>query len=286
MAVVTAAAAVMGAFVGAGLLLFGLGWRGAEPSTRPAGVPIAQRVERFTLRLALAAGAGLAMLVLTRWPVGALEMAVLGFVAPGMVGGTTNRKAAVARTEAVAAWAEMLRDTMAGAAGIEQAIIATASVSPPAIRDEVIQLAVRLDRERLVTVLGDFADVLADPTADLVVAALILASEKQARHLGELLGTLSSSAREQATMRLRVEAGRARTRTSVRVVSATTLAFALGLVILNRGYLAPFRSATGQGVLLVVGFFFGGGLYWLASMAKASQPERFLARAASRSAGR
>jgi Flp pilus assembly protein TadB len=282
----TPAAALLGGFVGAGLLLVGLGWRGAQPSSRPAAVPMAARVERFTLRVALAAGAGLGMLALTRWPVGALEMAVLGFVAPGMVGGASARKAGVARTEAVAAWAEMLRDTMAGAAGIEQAIIATASVSPPAIRDEVIELAVRLDRERLVAVLGDFADSLADPTADLVVAALILASEKQARHLGELLGTLSKSAREQATMRLRIEAGRARTRTSVRVVSATTLAFALGLVVLNRGYLAPFRSATGQGVLLVVGFFFGAGLYWLASMAKTGQPERFLASAASKSVAR
>ena len=85
-------------------------------------------------------------------------------------------------------------------------------------------------------------------------------------------------------MRLRVEAGRARTRTSVRVVTITTMVFALGLIVLNRGYLAPFRTASGQGVLLLVGFFFGGGIYWLASMAKAEAPARFLASAASRGA--
>ena len=39
----------------------------------------------------------------------------------------------------------MLRDTMAGAAGLEQAIAATAAVAPLPIRAEVATLAVRLE---------------------------------------------------------------------------------------------------------------------------------------------
>lgn len=91
---------------------------------------------------------------------------------------------------------------------------------PPPIRTEVVTLAVRLERERLVPALAAFAEEVADPTCDLVVAALVLAAGHQARRLGELLGTLAATAREQATMRLRVEAGRARTRTSIKVIVA------------------------------------------------------------------
>ena len=69
---------------------------------------------------------------------------------------------------------------------------------------------------------------MADPTCDLVVAALILAAEHQAQRLGELLGSLAAAARDQATMRLRVEAGRARTRTSVKVIVGATGALVSG----------------------------------------------------------
>ena len=70
---------------------------------------------------------------------------------PGRVGraGAAHRRnrrgEAVGRIEAVAGWSEMLRDTMAGAAGLEQAIVATATVAPLPIRAEVATLAVRLE---------------------------------------------------------------------------------------------------------------------------------------------
>jgi Flp pilus assembly protein TadB len=197
---------------------------------------------------------------------------------PDLAGGQAARQAAVARAEAVAAWAEMLRDTLAGAAGLEQAITATAPVAPAPVRPQVLTLATRLEghRMRLVPALHAFADDLADPTADLVVAALVLSSERQARRLGELLGALARAARDDATMRLRVEAGRARTRTSVRVVVGVTLAMAAGLVVLNRGYLSPYDSAFGQLVLVAVGGLFAAAFWWLARMARIDAPERLL----------
>ena len=44
-------------------------------------------------------------------------------------------------------------------------------------------------------------------------------------------------------MRLRVEAGRARTRTSVKVIIGVTSALVVGLALFNRGYLAPYDTA-------------------------------------------
>jgi len=283
----TALAALWGAGVGLGLVAIIAGLRGAGPprlprALRPGPGGTIGRLDRGMLRLGLAVGAGVLVGVITRWPVGALLAAGAGAVLPGLAGGQAAQQAAVARAEAIAAWAEMLRDTLAGAAGLEQAIVATAPVAPAPIRAQVMGLAARLERQgvRLVPALhgfaDDLADDLADPTADLVVAALVLASQRQARRVGELLGALARAARDDATMRLRVEAGRARTRTSVRVVVSVTVAMAAGLVVLNRGYLAPYDTAFGQLVLAGVGSLFGAAFWWLGRMARVETPQRLL----------
>ena len=117
---------------------------------------------------------------------------------------------------------------------------------------------------------------LDDPTADLVIAALVLAAEHQARRLAELLGSLASTAREQAGMRLRVEAGRARSRTAVRVITATTLAFAVALVVFDRPYLAAYDTAIGQAVLLAVGGLFAAGFAWMSRVTATHDAARVL----------
>ena len=274
-------AAICGAVVGLGLALVLAGLRGVE-LPRPSRLASAwnrRQLERSTLRLACAVGAGVLVGALTGWPVAALLGAAAGFGAPALLSGTKGRAEQIARIEAVAGWAEMLRDTLAGSAGLEQAIVATAPLVPLPIRAEVVTLAVRLEGERLGPALRAFADEVADPTCDLVVAALVLAAEHQAQRLGELLGSLAVAARDQATMRLRVEAGRARTRTSVKVIVGVTGAVVAGLALLNRGYLAPYDTAVGQLVLLLVGIVFSVAFVWLARMTKPASVERFLASA-------
>jgi tight adherence protein B len=272
---VTALATLCGAGVGLGLVVIWAGLRGVE-IPRPTRASARPKVERANLRIGLAVGAGVVVGATTGWPVGAVLAALAGWGAPGLLAGAKGANAAVGRIEAIAGWAEMLRDTMAGAAGLEQAIVASAPLAPLPIRAEVVTLAVRLEGERLAPALRAFADDVADPTCDLVVAALVLAAEHQAQRLGELLGSLAQAARDQATMRLRVEAGRARTRTSVKVIVGATGGLVLGLAILNRGYLAPYDTAVGQLVLLLVGAVFAAAFVWLAKMTHPSTTERFL----------
>jgi len=274
---VTALAAICGAGAGLGLVLVAAGVRGVNMSATRSSALGLLRVEKLSLRLAVAVGAGAVVAAATRWPVASLAAVALSLVGPTLAGARQGGPATIARSEAVAAWTEMLRDTMAGAAGIEGAIAASAQAAPAPIRAEVAVLASRLERQRLVPALRAFADDLADPTADLVVAALVLAADRHAGRLGELLGSLARSARQDATMRLRVEAGRARTRTAVRVMVGATVAMAVGLGVLNRGYLAPYGSALGQLVLLMVVGCFAGAFWWLSRLARSSAPERFLA---------
>ncbi|MEO7556915.1 MAG: pilus assembly protein TadB [Acidimicrobiales bacterium] len=278
----TLVVAFLGVVAGLGAVTVVLAIRGEDPSAIPAAAARVVKlpaiaVERFTLRITLAMAAAVFIGAVTRWPVAALLCGVAGFVAPSLAGGRAEREGQIERVEAIAGWAEMLRDTMAGAGGLEQSIIATAGVAPTPIRGEVLRLAARLERDRLAPALRDFADELDDPTGDLVVAALLLAADKSPKRLGALLGTLAASARGEVNMRMRVETGRARTRTSVRVVTTTTVLFAIGLIVLNRSYLAPYDSAVGQLVMAMVGACFATSFVWLARSSRVASHERFLA---------
>jgi Flp pilus assembly protein TadB len=239
-------------------------------------VRLAGRVGRR--RLGGAVLAGVLVGAATGWPVGAVLTGVGVAVLPGVLGRDRQAAARTGRLEAVAVWAEMLRDTLSAAAGLEQAIVATASLAPPALRTQTAALAARIEGgQPLGASLRAFAEEVADPVADTVVAALVMAAERQARQLAPLLGSLAGATREQVAMRLRIDAGRARVRTSVRVITATTLGMATGLVVLNRPYLEPFSSVEGQLVLALIGVLFATGFAWLMKIAEFVEEPRILA---------
>lgn len=240
--------------------------------------PVTRTRTRPPLRRAAYAAAGaLVVGLVARWPVAAVAAGVLGWFAPHLLWSSASRATQTERTEAIASWTEMLRDTMAGARGLEEAITTSARVAPAAIADEVSALAAALEHQSLSSALRRFSSDLAHPTGDLVVASLTMAAEGAVGDLGELLGTLAVAAREEAGMRLRIEAARARLRTAVRVIAGCTAITAIGLIALNRPYLRPYSTPTGQAVLALVCSLWGLGLWWLARMGEFISPERFLA---------
>lgn len=269
--------AVCGAALGLGVLLVVLGLRGTPPGP-PRPSRLTHDHPRWLLQATAAVVAAIVVLLVTRWPVGALLAGLVAVVVPGALGRIRQEADTVARTEAVAAWTELLRDTLAAAAGLEEAIGATAAAAPEPIRSEVKRLGRRLEHGTLPDALERFADELANPAADLVVAALLTAARREARELVPLLTELARSARAEAEMRLRVHVSRARIRTAVRVVVGTLGLFAGGLLLFNRPYLAPYGTAVGQLVLLGVGAVFAAGWWLLQKMAVIEAPERFLAR--------
>lgn len=270
----TLVAALAGAGFAVGLWLVVDGLR---PASRAEPLATAIRIPVDPRRLCLGLVGGLALLLLTRWPVAFVAGYAAGWFTPDLVGGKAAQREAIARTEALASWTEMLRDTLAGAHGLEEAIVTSASVAPDAIHTEVAALAERLRRQPIKEALDDFGQELAHPIGDLVVTALMLAAGGSSGDLRELLGTLAVSARDEAGMRLRVEATRARLRTAVRVITLCTATTALGLVVLNRSYLESYESPVGQIVLVLVLSAWGVALWWLGRMGDYVAPERFLA---------
>lgn len=275
----SALAVLLGVGTGLGLWLILRGWRG-NPGMH-GGTRSRRRIHLadrgFVLRMLATVGAGVFVGAVTGWVVGAVLAAVGVWALPRVLGPDRENTARIARFEAVASWAEMLRDTLSAAAGLEQAILVTAPLTPDAIREPVTAAAGRLrDGHRLAPVLRQLGEELADPTADLVLSALVLAAEQRARDLGELLGTLAAAAREHAALRMSIAAGRAQARSEVRITVGVTLTFALGLLLLDRRYLSAYDSTAGQLVLLVVGGLFGAGFALTARIARISEPARFL----------
>lgn len=267
---------LLGLGCAAGLILVADGLR-----RRPPGTPAARTWRRWTSadrsRLLAAVVAGFGAAALTRWPVAVLLTAAAVWALPRVLGPDREHIRGTARIEAIATWAELLRDTLSSAAGLEQAITATAPVTPQPIRPQVLALAGAVrGGARLPDALRAFAADLADPTADLVVRALTQASGYHGGQLSPCLTSLAATARELASIRMRVATKRAATRTAARVITGTSVAMVAGLILLNRGFLAPYRSVTGQLVLLVVGAVFAGGFWWLARTSRVPQPPRVL----------
>ncbi|RCV47468.1 type II secretion system F family protein, partial [Marinitenerispora sediminis] len=267
-----------GAAVGAGVWLF-LAALAAPRPDRPARRRRAVAFGRdHLLRLALAVVGGLVVWPLTGWPVAGLLVAAGCWWLPAVLGPDRRHRAQVERIEAVAAWTEMLRDLMAGASGLHQAIAATLPIAPAPIQADVARLAERLraggpPREALVA----FADDVDNPTADLVAAALSMAVTRHAADLGTLLGSLAEAARDQAAMLVRAAANRARVRTSTRIIIAVTVGMALVLMLLSPDYLAPFDGFLGQLVLAAIGALWAGALFWLSHLSRPKLGPRVLA---------
>lgn len=264
-------AGLLGGAAGIGVLLVIAGARVRPQPVRRARHLVHNHARRLLACLAAAVVVG----AVTRWPVGALLAAVGAWWLPGL---TRGGRSPVARIEAVAAFSEALRDVLSAAAGLEQALMAAASLAPAPIAAPSDRLAVRLRQgDRLADALGGWADEIGDPIADLTTAALVTAAEIQAADLSSLLGELATAAREQAAMRMRLAADRARITSAARIITGATVCLAAGLVLWSRAFLTPYDTATGQGVLLIVGLVFAGGFTWLHRLAHVPEPGRILA---------
>ncbi|MET0447613.1 MAG: type II secretion system F family protein [Aeromicrobium sp.] len=269
--------ALVGAAIGAAVLLLVWAVTPQEPAAFVVQPTLLPKLKSLGARLPFAIGAGLLLLVVTRWPVLAAAGGLLVFFGPALFGGAASEKRTIARLEGLAAWTESLRDTIAGAVGLEQAIPATAYAASPAISPQLVAMSDRLRvRTPLPVALQRFADDLDDPSADLIVAALMLNAKLRGPGLRDVLTSLAASAREELEMRRRVVASRASTRRSVQIVVGITVFFVLGLTLFNRPYVEPYSSFLGQLVLLVVLGFFAAGFMWMRRLSVFELPARFL----------
>jgi tight adherence protein B len=277
------AGAVLGGGVGAGVLLTVAGLRAApEDPSRPPG-----RITRLRLQVGSpqtgARGAAAALtvvltLVVTRWPVGALGTGALVMAWPALFGGARAEQAAMNRLEALVLWTESLRDTVAAHASLERVIPASTHSAPPLLQVPLTRLAGRLHSHMpMDRALLGLAHDLDDPSADLVIAALILNTRRRGDQLAGVLTGLAEAARQELATRTRISHGRAGLRRGVQIMIVITVSFAGYLTLFSRAYVAPYATFTGQIVLAVVIGMFAFGFAWMRRLAASPSTARFLA---------
>lgn len=253
--------ALLGAGLGAAVMLI---VTGLQTPVHPPQPGRQRRPGKSVLRATTVLAAVAVVGAATRWPVAAAWAGVAAWALPAVVGPDRAHRRGLERVEAIAAWAEDLAGTLRAAAGVEQAILQTATVAPAAIRTELQTLAGTIRAGiRLPQALRAFAAELADPTADMVVNVLLQAAAHQARDIAVGLAGVGRAARRQAASRMRIATGRARTRAAVRIVVTVVLVSVVGLVVFAHDFLHPYGSPLGQLILAVLGAMFAGALRWM-----------------------
>jgi len=272
--------ALLGASIGGGLWLLATGLH-----PRPVSAPRRWRRDGgpsttvSTARIAATLGVAAAVGAATGWPVAAILAAAAVWLLPKALGPHLANRRALDRVEAIAAWAEDLAGTLQGAAGIEQAILETAASAPTEIRAELDRLTAAIRAGvRLPQALRALAADLADPTADLVINVLLQAARHQARDIATGLSGVGQRTRRQASLRMRVVAGRARTRTSVRIVVIVVIGIATLAALFAHALLHPYSSPLGQLILAALGAAFADALVWLVRTGRVEDLPRILTR--------
>lgn len=214
---------------------------------------------------------------LTGWSVTAPAAAGIVWAAPVLMTTAKREKHAIARAEAVGDWARRISDVLLLGTGLEQAVAGSARTAPAAITPEVQRLAARLQAHWPVEpALRAMADEIADSTADAVLAALILAGQRRGPGLAKALAGLAESTAEQVATRRRIEADRARPRTTARAVTFITVAVVV-LALTNTDYLAPYATPLGQLLFAAVATGFAGCLWWMNALTRPAPRARALA---------
>lgn len=178
--------------------------------------------------------------------------------------------------EAIASWTENLRDVISASSGLHEAVITTSQFPPQPIAQSVQRLAAALRYQPLEISLREFADDVAHPTCDFVVAALIIAAQNQARDLAQLLTHLAECARSECELYMRIWVSRARSRTAVRIVTGAVVFFFVGILLFSSSYLRPFFSVQGGLVFVTILAVFAFSVQWMSHIAHIDLPQRFL----------
>lgn len=267
-----------------GLLVVVLGFLPAPDTTgkptriRTAGTALAQRLTRRQLiSLVIGLAVGVLLWYITGWPILVIVAPLAAIGIPYLLGNSGEQKN-IERLEALETWTRGLSGlTIGGATSLEQTILASVGSSPEPIRKEVSTLAARLNaRWPTRTALRKFADDLADPTADLVVAHLLLAERVRGAGLANALDDLAEIIFEEVKMRRAIEADRAKPRRSARIITIMTVSI-LVLVPFLGDFVKPYQSAVGQIALAAWVAIDIALLLWLKRLTKGTATPRVLA---------
>ncbi len=238
------------------------------------GVAIVPR--RVLISGLLAAVAGVLVALLSGWVI-AIVLFPLAAIGLPVLLGVSDESHTIERLEGLAEWTRNLAGVITVGVGLEGALVATLRTTPDVIRPEVTTLVSRIrSRWNTAEALRAFADQFNDSTGDLVAATLILAAQKRADGLAQILSGLAESVSAEVAARRLLEADRSKPRQTARIVTIITVVCLVGMAATGQ-YLEPYRSPLGQVVLSVLLALYVVGLVVMRRMARVKPLPRLLA---------
>jgi tight adherence protein B len=282
-------AAVVGSALVGGVVLAVLGFVAVPDAGRPGTAKAAPRPiaallgdhlppssrRRRRLWLGGSVIGGVLIWLLSGWALGVVVFPLLVVGVPLLLSSPPTATD-VDRLTAVEQWTRGMSGVLTVGSGIEHAIIASLGSTPEPIAPVVGTLVARLNaRWPTEAALRAFADDLNDATGDLVAATLILGAQRRGPGLAAVLDDLAATVAEEVRIRRGIEADRAKPRTTARWVTILTLVV-LGVLALDREYIAPYKTPVGQLALLVFLSLYAGCLLWLRRMTRGAPTPRFL----------
>jgi len=221
--------------------------------------------------------AGIILWLISGWFILLIAVPVAAVGAPILLGkGTASNT--IEKLEALETWTRSLSGlTIAGGTGLEQTIAASLSSTPVVILPQVTTLVARINaRWSTKAALRRFANDLDDPTADLVVAHLLLADKSRGAGLANALDDLAESIFDEVKVRRQIEADRAKPRQNIRVITFITLGLLAVIPFLGQ-FMEPYSTPLGQLAITIWLFLYVLVLIWLKRITVGTPTPRILA---------
>jgi Flp pilus assembly protein TadB len=233
---------------------------------------------RVTPTHLVAVAAGVAVLLLTGWPVAAIAAAAAVVFVPRVLGGGTAAKRMIAMSEALADWTRRLADLISsGAAGsTRDALRRSLNSVPPPIAGEVHRLVHRIGPQGTERALRQFAREVDDPAAEKIAGVLILRERNGGPGLAGVLTGLALDLDERSRMVREIEAERAKPRANMRTIVIVTGVLIVGMVLFARTFLSNYSTVFGQVMLAVVAAVFAIALRWMRRLSDPPTPPQVL----------
>lgn len=223
---------------------------------------------RFSPRHAVAVAIGIAVLLVTGWPVAGIAVAAAVIFVPSVLGGGKEAKKLIEKSEALADWTRRLADLISsGAAGsTPDALVRSLTSVPDPIAVEVRRLVSRMGPQGMETALRRFAVEVNDPAAEKIAGVLILRSRNGGPGLSDVLTALAVDLDDRSRMIREVEAERAKPRSNMRTIVVVTGLLVAGMMLFARTFLSGYSSVFGQIMLVIVAAVFAVALRWMKNL--------------------
>jgi len=230
-------------------------------------------------RTALGLVAGMVTWALTGWPAAGVAVVAATVWMPWLLGAAGVVRRRIETLEALERWCRRMADTLAGggAIGLAQVVVSTSGRVDEPIAKPVAALARRIQLGSVSTpdALRAFADEIDDRSGDAVAAALLLALDQQSAGVAAVLRQLADSIARDVRARRDIEAARAESRQSVKMLLVIQAGL-LVLLALVPGVSAPYSTPTGQLVMLILLCGTAGLLTWMRRLSLGRPAPRFM----------